>query len=58
MLNAFGVCAGGVGLVLVIWFFHIGFIAKKILKEQQETNRLLRQAGDATGALKTAGKAA
>jgi hypothetical protein len=58
MLNAFGVCAGGVGLVLVIWFFNIGFIAKKILKEQQETNRLLRQAGDANAAPKTGAKAA
>lgn len=58
MLNAFGVCAGGVGLVLVIWFFNIGFIAKKILKEQQETNRLLRQAGDANAVVKTGSKAA
>ena len=58
MLNAFGICAGGVGLVLVIWFFHIGFVAKKILKEQQETNRILRQAGGASPAVNSSTKAA
>ena len=47
MLNAFGFAAGGVGLVMVIWFIHVGFVVKKVLKEQQETNRLLRHLGNA-----------
>ncbi len=42
MMNAFGPYGAMVGLVLVIWFFYMGFLLKKIIKEQQETNRLLR----------------
>ena len=42
MLNAFGIFGGGVGLIIVLWFFYIGFLLKKMVKEQQETNRLLR----------------
>lgn len=45
MLGAFGVCASGVGLMCVLWFFYMGFLLKKIVKEQQETNRLLRSSG-------------
>jgi hypothetical protein len=43
MLVGFGVYAGAVGLVLTMWLFHVGFLVKKILKEQRETNRLLQQ---------------
>jgi undecaprenyl pyrophosphate phosphatase UppP len=43
MLIGFGVYAGAVGLVLTMWLFHVGFLVKKILKEQRETNRLLQQ---------------
>ncbi len=50
MLGAFGVCASGVGLMCVLWFFYMGFLLKKIIKEQQETNRLLRNAGTQTPA--------
>jgi hypothetical protein len=47
MLNAFGPYGAIIGLVLVIWFFYIGFLLKKVIREQQETNRLLRNAGNA-----------
>jgi hypothetical protein len=47
MLAAFGAYAAFVGLVLVLWFIHVGFLVKKVLKEQQETNRLLRQLSSA-----------
>jgi hypothetical protein len=43
MLQAFGMYAAFVGLAMVVWFIHVGFLVKKILKEQQETNRALRQ---------------
>ena len=43
MLIGFGVYAGAVGLVLTMWLFHVGFLVKKILNEQRETNRLLQQ---------------
>jgi hypothetical protein len=57
MLGAFGVCASGVGLMCVIWFFYMGFMIKRVIKELQETNRLLRSSGaQAPGAV--AGKAA
>ena len=46
MLQAFGVYSSVVGLVMVIWFIHVGFLVKKVLKEQQETNRILRQLGN------------
>ena len=57
MLNAFGVYAGVIGLVMVVWFFHVGFLVKRILKEQQETNRILRQLGAAGAGPGTAPKA-
>jgi len=43
MLQIFGIYGACVGFVLVAWFFHVGFIVKKVLKEQQETNKLLQQ---------------
>ena len=42
MLSAFGVFGGAVGLAVVLWFFYMGFLLKRVVKEQQETNRLLR----------------
>ena len=47
MLNAFGICEGAVGLLMVVWFFYIGFVIKKMVREQQETNRILRLLGSA-----------
>jgi len=47
MLNAYGPYGVIFALVLVIWFFYLGFLLKKVIKEQQETNRLLRNAGSA-----------
>jgi hypothetical protein len=58
MLNGFGIFAGAVGLVLSMWFVHVGFLVKKVLKEHQETNRLLRQMADAGSGLGSASKAA
>ena len=49
MLQAFGVYSALVGFVLVIWFIHVGFLVKKVLKEQQETNRLLQQLASGGG---------
>ena len=57
MLEAFGAYAAVVGLVLVMWFIHVGFLVKKILKEQQETNRILRQLCSAGSGLGTDSKA-
>jgi hypothetical protein len=50
MLSGFGIFGGAVGAVLAVWFIHVGFVVKKVLKEQQETNRLLRQLGNAVPA--------
>jgi hypothetical protein len=47
MLQIFGVYSSIIGLVMVLWFIHVGFLVKKILKETQETNRLLREAAGA-----------
>jgi hypothetical protein len=47
MLSGFGIFGGFIGVVLCVWFFHVGFLVKKVLKEQQETNRALRQIGAA-----------
>ncbi|MGO8787745.1 MAG: hypothetical protein ACLQVL_10245 [Terriglobia bacterium] len=58
MLNAFGIFGGAVGLALSVWFIHVGFLIKKSLKEQQETNRLLRDMGAAGAGLGTVSKAA
>ena len=41
MLNAFGPFGAVIGLVLVLWFFYIGFLIKIAIKELRETNRLL-----------------
>jgi hypothetical protein len=54
MLNAFGVFAGAVGLAVVVWFFYVGFLVKKIVKEQAETNRLLRNLAPAAPPVETA----
>jgi hypothetical protein len=43
MLSGFGIFGGFIGVVMCIWFIHVGFLVKKVLKEQQETNRVLRQ---------------
>jgi len=58
MLSAFGVCSGAVGAVMCMWFIHVGFLVKKTLKEQQETNRILRQMGTANSGLGIVSKAA
>jgi predicted anti-sigma-YlaC factor YlaD len=54
MLSGFGIFGGAVGVVMAIWFIHVGFVAKKLLKEQQETNRILRHLGEAVPALRAA----
>ena len=43
MLSGFGIFSGAVEVVICVWFIHVGFLVKKLVKEQQETNRLLRQ---------------
>lgn len=43
MLSGFGIFSGAVGTVMCMWFIHVGFLVKKLLKEQQETNRFLCQ---------------
>ena len=48
MVNGFGIFSGAVEVVICLWFIHVGFLVKKLVKEQQLTNRLLRQMG-ATG---------
>ena len=53
MLTGFGIFEGAVGVILTMWFIHVGFLIKKLLKEQQETSRLLGQmvsGGSGTGA--------
>jgi hypothetical protein len=40
-LAASGAGAVVVGFVLVIRFVHVGFLVKKVLKEQQGTNEIL-----------------
>ena len=55
MLSGFGIFAGAVGVILSMWFIHVGFLIKKLVKEQQETNRLLGQLANAgTGYTATA----
>jgi predicted anti-sigma-YlaC factor YlaD len=51
MLTGFGIFEGAVGVVMSLWFIHVGFLVKKLLKEQQETNRILRQLGSAGSSL-------
>ena len=47
MLTAYGPYSVIFELVLVVWFFYLGFLVKRVIKEQQETNRLLRTSGNA-----------
>ncbi len=47
MLSGYGPYSIIFQLVLVVWFFYLGFLVKKLVKEQQETNRLLRNSGGA-----------
>jgi len=46
MLTGYGPYSVIFELVLVVWFFYLGFLVKRIIKEQQETNRLLRTSGN------------
>jgi hypothetical protein len=57
MLGAFGVFGSAVGTVVVLWFFIVGFWVKKLVKEQQETNRLLRVLGNASSGVESLPKA-
>ena len=47
MLSGYGPYSIIFQLVLVIWFFYLGFLVKKVVKGQEETNRLLRNSGGA-----------
>jgi hypothetical protein len=47
MLTGYGPYSVIFELVLVVWFFYLGFLVKRVIKEQQETNRLLRTTGNA-----------
>jgi len=58
MLQIFGFYSSIIGLVMVLWFIHVGFLVKKVLKEQQETNRLLRQLTSAGSGVATDSKVA
>jgi hypothetical protein len=58
MLSGYGIFAGAVGVIMSMWFIHVGFLVKKILKEQQETNRILREANKAGATGGTTPKAA
>ncbi len=58
MLQAFGIYSGVVGLVVVLWFIHVGFLIKKQLKEQQETNRILREMSSTGSGVAASSKAA
>ena len=58
MLSGYGIFAGAVGVVMSMWFIHVGFLIKKNLKEQQETNRILRQMGASVSGLGIGSKAA
>ena len=57
MVNGFGMFAGAVGVVMALWFIHIGFVLKDILKQQKETNRILQQLAAGNSAV-SASKAA
>ena len=43
MVQIFGYYGACSGFLIIIEFFHLGFLIKKIHKEQLETNRILRQ---------------
>jgi hypothetical protein len=58
MVNGFGIFSGAVEVVVCVWFIHVGFLVKKLVKEQQETNRLLRQMSAAGSSLGSVSKAA
>jgi hypothetical protein len=58
MLTGFGIFEGAVGVILAMWFIHVGFLIKKLLKEQQETNRLLGQMVSGGSGAGTASKSA
>jgi hypothetical protein len=58
MLTGFGIFSGAVEVVICVWFIHVGFLVKKLVKEQQETNRLLRQMSAAGSNPGTVSKAA
>ena len=58
MLSGFGIYGGVVGVAMSVWFIHVGFLVKKLLKEQQETNRVLHQMGPADLSLRIPSKAA
>jgi predicted anti-sigma-YlaC factor YlaD len=58
MLNGFGIFAGAVGVVMALWFIHIGFVLKDILKQQKETNRILQQLAAGSSAASTTKAAA
>ena len=57
MTGGFGIFGGAVEAVMCIWFIHVGFLVKKLLKEQVETNRILREMGDGGSRLKIVSKA-
>jgi hypothetical protein len=57
MLSGFGIYGTAVQVVVVLWFFYLGFLVKKVIKEQQETNRLLSNLANA-GSVKATDKAA
>ena len=52
MLSGFGIFGGFVGVVMCVWFIHVGFLVKQVLKEQQETNYILRQMDTAGSGLR------
>jgi hypothetical protein len=58
MTTGFGIFGGAVSIVMCMWFIHVGFLVKKLLKEQVETNRLLRQMGAAGAGAGSTNKAA
>jgi len=58
MTTGFGIFGGAVSIVMCMWFIHVGFLVKKLLKEQVETNRILRQMGAAGSSVGTPNKAA
>ncbi len=53
MLSGFGIYGTAVQVVVVLWIFYVGFLVKKVVKEQQETNRLLANLANASAAKAT-----
>lgn len=58
MTSGFGIFGGAVGVVMCAWFIHVGFLVKKLLREQVETNRILRSMSAAGPAVGSTTKAA